>query len=185
MTAPTKGNLVTFAAVLDEFAASQRELALGQAKRQRILLTRPIGDMQVQFETLVDEGASSEEIFTALQPLDRALDRFQAMSDLSATFKLIGKHCASIEQSIANLASERAKYQQANQQHRPAAIAVAQERRKILQHAGTVSHDDAVAKAELEFDRSEERGRRGGEGDRQDGRARTESQARASFRPWP
>ena len=102
------------AALLQEFAAAQREHALTQTKRQRIMVQRTIGDMQVSFESLVDEGASPQEIFAVLEPLDGALDRMQAKAFLSAQYNSILNKCGKIEAAAKDLQTHRVSYETAN-----------------------------------------------------------------------
>ena len=102
------------AALLQEFAAAQREHALTQTKRQRIVVRRTIGDMEVTFESLVDEGSSPKEIFAVLEPLDGALDRLQAKAFLSAHYNSILNKCDKIEIASKDLQAHRISYEEAN-----------------------------------------------------------------------
>jgi hypothetical protein len=126
MSEPDRDDLIKFAAVLDEFAASQRALALGQAKRQRVTLTTVVGTMQVQFETLVDEGSAPEEIFEALAPIDTSIERLRAKVDLSKHLNSISSECGLIEMTARKLSEERARFhadnEERNQNRRTAVV---------------------------------------------------------------
>lgn len=103
--------LVRFAAVLDQFSAQQRELALGQARKQRISIVRNVGQIcQITYETVVDEGASSAEIFGLLEPIDGAIDRLKAKSDLSDHYNLSLNDCGQIEMTAKRLAGLRIQF---------------------------------------------------------------------------
>jgi uncharacterized membrane-anchored protein YhcB (DUF1043 family) len=143
MSGPDKEDLIRFAAVLDEFVAAQREQALVQTKRQRITVTRPVGDMHVQFETLVDESASPAEIFDVLAPLDTALDRLKAKVDLSSHYERMANLCGQIEMSAHKLATDRAKFQadnEARNERRRTPIVLTQPQRTALdQHRQAIT----------------------------------------------
>jgi DNA repair exonuclease SbcCD ATPase subunit len=114
LTDLNKDDAIKFTAVLDEFAAAQRQLALGEVKKQRITVTRRIGDMGVQFELVVDEGSTAEEIFHTLDPLDGALDRLKAKADLSDHYKKILDHVGQIEQAYQKSAADLAEFRLRN-----------------------------------------------------------------------
>lgn len=109
---------VEVAAVLDEFAAAQRAQALDQAKRQRITVVRSIGEHggQVHFETVIDEGASADEIFRLIAPLDGALDRLKAKSDLSDHYFRILNKCGEIEQAMHKAAEDQVTFSAQNRE---------------------------------------------------------------------
>lgn len=109
---------VEVAAVLDEFAASQRALALDQAKKQRLTVMRSIGEHggQVSFETMIDEGASADEIYQLIAPLDGALDRLKAKSDLSDHYFRILNKCGEIEQATHKLAEDQVTFSAQNRE---------------------------------------------------------------------
>lgn len=135
-------DLIKFTAVLDEFAAAQRQQGLFQVKRQRLIVTRSVGDMQVQFETLVDEGSSPGEIFDALAPLDGALDRLKAKVDLASHYERMGNLCGQIEMSMHKLAADRAKFaaenELRNQSRRQAVVLTTAQRAALDQHREAV-----------------------------------------------
>lgn len=106
--------LVKFGAILDEFAAAQRSLALTQVKRQRITVMRRVGDMTISFETLVDEGADADEIFGLLAPLDVAVDRLQAKANLSDHYGNMLNACGEIDLTVRRMAADRAEYEDRN-----------------------------------------------------------------------
>lgn len=114
----SEDDLVRFAAILDEFTAAQRRAALGEARKQRITIVRNIGQIcQVTYETVIDEGASGEEIFALLAPIDQALDRLKAKSDLSDQYNLALNDCGEIEVASKKLAAMRVEYDATNTQH--------------------------------------------------------------------
>jgi hypothetical protein len=108
-------DLVKFAAVLDEFAAGQRRLAIDEVKKQRLMVARHVGDMNVTFEAVVDEGTSADEIFAILAPLDGAIDRLKAKADLSDHYVRILNACNAIETATSKLISMRDDYRQKNE----------------------------------------------------------------------
>jgi hypothetical protein len=135
-------DVIKFTAVLDEFAAAQRAAALGQAKRQRITVTRPLGDLHVQFELVVDEGSSPAEIYEVLAPLDAALDRLKAKVDLASHYERINDICGQIDLAVNKLAGERAKFQAENEvlnetRRAPVVLTTAQ-RSALDHHRGTI-----------------------------------------------
>jgi hypothetical protein len=107
--------LTKFAAILDEFAAAQRRLGLDEVKKQRLMVARHVGDMNVTFEAVVDEGTSADEIYNILAPLDGAIDRLKAKADLSDHYVRIANACNAIESATAKLGSMREEYRQKNE----------------------------------------------------------------------
>jgi hypothetical protein len=114
MTAPTREDLATFAAVLEEFAAAERARALTETRKQRISVARHVGDQNIAFEIVVDEGSSAAEIFDLMAPIDSAIDRLKAKADLSDHYREILNLTGRIEVSINKIAAERAEYEKAN-----------------------------------------------------------------------
>jgi hypothetical protein len=103
--------LLRFAALLDQFAAEQRALALTQTKKQKITIVRNIGQIcQVNYETVVDEGAGADEIFNLLEGIDGAIDRLKAKSDLSDHYNLSANECGQIEMAVKRLAGLRIQF---------------------------------------------------------------------------
>jgi hypothetical protein len=103
--------LIRFAAVLDQFSAQQRELALTQTRKQRISIVRNIGQIcQVTYETVVEEGAPAEEIFRLLEPIDGAIDRLKAKSDLNDHYIHSANDCGQIEMAVKRLAGLRIQF---------------------------------------------------------------------------
>lgn len=111
-----RNEAVKFAALLDEFAAAQRGLALAETRKQRIMVGRHVGDQNITYEVVVDEGASSADIFRILEPLDGAIDRLKAKADLSDHYSRIANHLGQIEMSMKKLAADRIKFQAENAQ---------------------------------------------------------------------
>jgi hypothetical protein len=107
--------LAKFAAILDEFAAAQRRLGLDEVKKQRLMVARHVGDMNVTFEAVVDEGTGVGEIFAILAPLDGAIDRLKAKADLSDHYVRIANACNAIESATEKLVSMRDEYRQKNE----------------------------------------------------------------------
>jgi hypothetical protein len=144
--------VVKFIAVLDEFARGERERALAQAKRQRLVVTHPIADGQMQFETLVDEGASAAEIFEVLAPLEGAIDRLKAQAELVLHYGAMLNQCGLIEQAVEKLRDDGEKFQRENAQ-RNAGHRVQRVGLTDAQHAGLDQHRGNIR---LGFERIEE-----------------------------
>jgi hypothetical protein len=104
----SEDRLTEFAALLDEFVAAQRRAALADTKKQRITIVRNIGQVaQCTFETVVDEGTSGEDIWRLLAPIDAALDRLKAKSDLSDHLNLTLNEISQIELTVKKMARQR------------------------------------------------------------------------------
>jgi hypothetical protein len=95
------------AEILTAFTEEQRRAALNQHRWRKITVARVVGDTQIQFETVVDEQAGAIEIFEALAPLDAAIDRLKAKSDLSDHYGRIASCLNEIEMSAKALARDR------------------------------------------------------------------------------
>lgn len=138
MSELTTEDLAKFTAVLDSFAAAQRQQALFETKRQRVIVTRHVADLNVQFETLVDEGASATEIFAVLAPLDGAILRLKATVDLSSHYDRMANLVGTIEMSMKKLATDRIKFQaenaQRNQSRRSPIVLTDAQRKALDQH---------------------------------------------------
>jgi hypothetical protein len=110
-TAGNDEELLRFAALLDQFAAEQRALALTQTAKQKITIVRNIGQIcQVNYETVIEQGAPAEEIFRLLEPIDSAIDRLKAKSDLSDHYNHSANDCGQIEMAVRRLAGLRIQF---------------------------------------------------------------------------
>lgn len=105
------------AAILTEFSEEQRRRTLHETKWRKMTVARVVGDTQLQFETVIDQNATAEEIFAALAPIDGAIDRLKAKSDLSDHYFRMLNKCGEIEMSVKKHASERYSYEIANRKH--------------------------------------------------------------------
>jgi hypothetical protein len=111
MMAKNDDDIVRFTAILDQFAAEQRALALAQTAKQKITIVRNIGQIcQVNYETVIEQGAPAEEIFRLLEPIDGAIDRLKAKSDLSDHYNLSANDCGQIEMTVKRLAGLRIQF---------------------------------------------------------------------------
>lgn len=107
--------LSDFAGILDEFVAAQRRAALGEARKQKITISRRIeGFCDVHYETVIDEGTSSTEIFHLLAPIDAAIDRLKAKEELRLHYNTALNGCAKVDQQRKKLDSEREGYEKEN-----------------------------------------------------------------------
>src|SRR4029077_5969716 len=104
MTAPTREDLATFAAVLEEFAAAERARALTETRKQRIGVVRHVGDQNVTFEIVVDEGSSAADIFDILAPIDGAIDRLKAKTDMLEHYTRMADDLGLIEMTQKKMA---------------------------------------------------------------------------------
>lgn len=108
-------DIVKFAAILDEFAAGQRKLALSETRKQRLTMMRGVGEgCQVSFETVIDEGTEPAEIYKILDAVDQALSRLKAKSDLSDHYFRMLNDCGQIEMTQKKLASEQLTFEAEN-----------------------------------------------------------------------
>jgi hypothetical protein len=102
------------AEILTAFTEEQRRAALNQHRWRKITVARVVGDTQIQCETVVDEQAGATEIFEALAPLDAAIDRLKAKSDLSDHYGRIASCLNEIEMSVKALARDTHRFQADN-----------------------------------------------------------------------
>jgi hypothetical protein len=114
VTEATKEDLATFAGILEEFAVAQRQAALGETRKQRLTVSRHVGDMNIAYDMVVDEGSTSADIFSILAPLDSAIDRLKAKADLSDCYVQMANHVGQIEMSMKKMLAERDEYRKAN-----------------------------------------------------------------------
>lgn len=105
---------IEVAAVLDEFAATQRAQGVAQARLQKIIFARQIGEGQVQFEAVIDEAAEATEIYQTLARIDAAADRLKAKHDLSDHYGRLLNICGQIELSAKKAAEDEVEFQAKN-----------------------------------------------------------------------
>jgi hypothetical protein len=114
MSEPTAEDLLTFAGVLETFVATQRMAAIGETRKQRIMVARHVGDQNVSYEVVVDEGVDAKEIFRIIEPLDGAIDRLKAKAELSDHYVRIANACNLIETATKKLIEMREDYRKTN-----------------------------------------------------------------------
>jgi hypothetical protein len=114
VSSPTREDLATFAAVLEEFAAAERARALTETRKQRISVARRVGDQNIGFEIVVDEGSAAAEIFDLMAPIDSAIDRLKAKADLSDHYTQMANLAGTIEVSLNHIATARAEFETVN-----------------------------------------------------------------------
>jgi hypothetical protein len=97
--------IIKFAAVLDEFSAQQRALAIGQASKQRIMWSRTIGGggNNVSFEAMIDDTAEPAELNALLDKMADAGDRQEARAQLDL-------HMRQLRLDLGTLEREKAGY---------------------------------------------------------------------------
>jgi anti-sigma28 factor (negative regulator of flagellin synthesis) len=104
------------AEILTAYTEEQRRAALNQHRWRKITLARVVGDTQIQCETVVDEQASGAEVYAALAPLDAAVDRLKAKSEIVAHYETISSCVGQIEVSAKARARDRYEFARKNQQ---------------------------------------------------------------------
>jgi hypothetical protein len=133
---------VEIAEILTAFTEEQRRAALNQHRWRKITVARVVGDTQIQCETVVDEAASAAEIFMALSPLDAAIDRLKAKSDLSDHYGRIASCLNEIEMSVKALARDRhgfaTRNAQSNARRRTEVGLTAQQELALNQHRDSI-----------------------------------------------
>ena len=111
-------SLSYIAALFHDFASTQREVLIAQSRKQKITIVRNIGQVcQCTFETVVDEGTDTEEIYQLLAPIDAALDRIKAKSDLSDHFYRAMNKLSEIDMATQKLVAQRALFVERNALH--------------------------------------------------------------------
>lgn len=105
---------IEVAAVLEEFSANQRAQGIAQARLQKIVFARQVGDGQVQFEAVIDETADASEIYTMLNRIDAASNRLKAARDLECHYDRLLNLCNQIEMSQNALSSDQARFRAEN-----------------------------------------------------------------------
>jgi hypothetical protein len=149
------------AAILTEFTEEQRRAALNQQRWRKLTVARVVGDTQLQFETVIDEAATAEEIYAALAPIDGAIERLKAKADLNDHYFRILNRCGEIELSVKRLTSERYAYEVANRKHnankRAEVGLTAQQQQNLRQIRETIREGferiDEMRKATVECER--------------------------------
>ena len=112
MSEDRKELAVEVAAVLDEFAAAQRALALTQTNKQRIVLRRNVGTVcEITLEKVVDADASAEDLYDAVAPINAAIDRLANKVELAGYYEKILNLCGQIDVA-------EAKYQEMTVEYR-------------------------------------------------------------------
>jgi hypothetical protein len=130
------------AEILTAFTEEQRRAALNQHRWRKITVARVVGDTQIQCETVVDQEASATEIFEALAPLDAAIDRLKAKSDLSDHYGRIASCLNEIEMSAKAHARDRHEFSvknaKSNQQKRIDVGLTAQQNLALQHHRDSI-----------------------------------------------
>ena len=109
-------DLIKFTAVLDAFVAAQRQAALTAAepKKQRITLSRHIGDTGAVIDLVVEEGSLPEEVFASFMPIDKALDRYKAKMDLATWLGRLDDAVRLLDQALTKRTEMLGEYRQVN-----------------------------------------------------------------------
>ena len=102
------------AQLLGEFAAAEREQALTQTKKQRLVVARNVGNTQLQLEKVLDENASAEEIFDAIEPFERAVERITAKVKLSECYLALEQQANQIELAYKKRAGDLIEFGEKN-----------------------------------------------------------------------
>jgi hypothetical protein len=119
------GDVVKFAAVLDEFVAAQRAQAIGETRKQRIMWSRTIGGggNNVSFEAVVDDTAEPAELNALLDKMANAGDRQEARAMLDISMRQLRLDLGTLEREKAGYAKH---YQDITEQN----MAASQNRRR-------------------------------------------------------
>jgi hypothetical protein len=98
--------IIKFAAVLDEFSAQQRAMAIGETRKQRIMWSRTIGGggNNVSFEAVVDDTADAAELNALLDKMADAGDRQEARAQLDLHMRQLRLDLGTLEREKANYA---------------------------------------------------------------------------------
>jgi hypothetical protein len=117
--------IVKFAAILDEFSAHQRALAIGETRKQRIMWSRTIGGggNNVSFEAVVDDTVDAAELNALLDKMADAGDRQEARAQLDL-------HMRQLRLDIGVLEREKASYAKHYQDITEQNMVASQNRRK-------------------------------------------------------
>ena len=130
------------AAVLEEFVAAQRAQAVGQARLQKIILARQIGEGQLQFEAVIEEGATAAEIYDMISRVESAADRLKAKVELSGHYGRMLNIAGQIEITIRKAAEDRVTFEAHNaaaNAHRRIAVTMTKAQGAALeQHAANL-----------------------------------------------
>ena len=103
----------TLLAIIEE----ERRAALHQHKWRKITARHEIAGTALQFETVVEENATAEEIFAALAPIEDAVDRFQAKLELIMCYRSAENECKQIELAVQTYYRQRHDYETENAKH--------------------------------------------------------------------
>jgi hypothetical protein len=112
---------IEFAALLDQFAAEQRALALGEAKKQRVILRRTVSGgasigavAELTLEKVIDADADAAEVYDAVAPTLVAIDRLANKVELAQHYEAINGNCRLIEEGLRMMAEEQVKFRMEN-----------------------------------------------------------------------
>lgn len=140
MTEPSK-LAVEVAAVLDEFVASQRRQALSDARLQKLVFQRQVGEGAIISEFVIDEQADAAEIYARLARVETAADRLKAKVDLSLHFGTILNKCGVIDMARKKYAADRVEFEAKN---------AAQDATRRVKRVGLTDQQQATLKNQLD-----------------------------------
>ena len=110
-------DLIKFAAILDEFAASQRALALTQTNKQRITLRRNVAsNCEIVLEKVLDADASAAELYQAIEPVSGAIDRLANFVEMRSWYDRLAEAVNMLTVEIKTLAADQVTIQSENEE---------------------------------------------------------------------
>jgi len=110
-------DLIKFAAILDEFAASQRALALTQTNKQRITLRRNVAsNCEIVLEKVLDADASAAELYQAIEPVSGAIDRLANFVEMRSWYDRLAEAVNMLTVQVKTLAEDQVTIQSENEE---------------------------------------------------------------------
>src|SRR6266853_4478847 len=133
------------AAIFEQYTLRLRESALAETRKRRITMIRQVGDgAQITHEMVIDEEATSEEVYHSLATIDGAIDRLKAKADLSGFYMSMLNKCGEIDLAVKRMAEDQVKFEAENaarNANRRVAVTMTSQQRETIDRSRVAIRD--------------------------------------------
>jgi hypothetical protein len=131
------------AAILENFREQERAAAVFETRRQKVVFTRNLGSgqqlvCQTSLEAVIDQHATTDEIYQLVSRFDEAIDRHKAKIDLAEHYARLDMKIRELDVAIRGRAEREVTYRADNaakSQNRRVAIVMTSAQEADLKNA--------------------------------------------------
>lgn len=107
------------AAILENFREQERQAALFENRRQKVMFARNLGSggqliCQTSLEAVIDQTATSDEIYDMIARFDDAIDRHKAKLDLNELYAKLDAQIRQLDVALRGRAQREVSYRAEN-----------------------------------------------------------------------